>query len=1237
MGGVSQLTRDHVTKLTKLYEEDDRTGMYLEYYALTGSNQALDQATISSFSGYTGAIAECANDIVARAHPDLYPKGGVIEFSKIIAGDLLQKIVKDVQQGGTGIFTDEQIYQFARQKWTELKMGGSFPGNILYPKYWLTEGTYATLSCAHHLDVKHTQAEMGLNFGKAYGKSRSQFTDLTKYQWLHMKPHGKDISYAIDLKTGKHVFLERSKFGYKSPSVQAAQIGAASGLGLGLVPSPKMLLPSTPLVKKPKTDLQRPSPSSQQKPVEKFLKSYGLSKKDINPQERALISKLSNDYAKQRPQFSNGFPFEFFGDAFSQLRQLAQATNNPKLMQVAQVGGGVVNLFKQLSALPGILSSAPTALAALNPILGIATAIFSLTSLFKKKKGPNPLAPLMKQLQGISDQVAALHRDVIKGFNMLAEGQQKIFTTMVERFHRLEDLVRQENEKLSFTLQSEIAKLQDLLGLIHSDLSLQLQQIYLLEFENLNVWILNAISSERTEAQRKQSLEKLLDKEVPSFENWLMNKCSSGILNGGNYVSILKERRIPNVEILINNRLLNEHGVQLESFTAYLGQIAKDLLEDPIFSKIEVGSLINPLLWLGGCSTYVSMCERLLSLELVHDTKNSSLEAVKKKGLDYIEFIIGLQRHSKVLFEKLLKMHRQSFDALLHKVSYQFIAQQIEQVPIHMIDFFKSNMTCTIPVENITKSIDPSLHPTVLKFFTDFQTTFSGEEKELKRRFTSSLERLIACFAANKSFNEIVDQFNVPLTTVAHHRSQAVDGVSCLNVNHGGTITPFEKEGFKLPFLLNALVADSKELKSAIPKICCLAELLGLGHFEMTVGASLAQNEGKFIDPQHLQLNNFSAYLNYRFSFEVFFVQGNVKTKLGDFDCLSDQLPISETILNDARLVHTLRERMDKVPPYPHTRPHTFKQGKKWHTNILTDYIIYPPEFVFLDSLIAKINALSQAPNLKVISRSSKVVPNPQWEKELTDQVQNKLNQFKTAYFQFYLLSSNQSTLNPEFDGINSSRNLILAFMHLCGLDVEQINTVRQLWSHSAILSNAAKNVLPSNASLPDPVNNDKAAQEALKKCIDSIRPNISPSELIGYQVSELASGVQLVVENDIEAQKVLQSAIVATTSKGYLVTEIEMMVGLLETIRVQRMNNDAVEEEDSEEEFEEMQTDPPPPPQSSQGILSNLYNSFVGPFQKAKESSEQKREAPDPSKNKEEEAGKVVKKPNLSGPSAKK
>lgn len=356
--------------------------------------------------------------------------------------------------------------------------------------------------------------------------------------------------------------------------------------------TPSLSLPNTHDVEHPSAQLVKfrsrntePMLNNHQKnQVDKFVKNYGINPEHLNQQTKSMIFNLGRRYenARMQQQLNVQQSFQFLGDTFNCISMIGSMTGNNKLAQIAGIGGNVIGLMQKLSALPGAIMQAPTALAALSPVMGIATALFSIVGLFRRKKSGNPFAPIMKQLQAISEQIAAIHRDMIQGFNMLAQGQQKIYTTMLQRFQRLEILIQEENFNLGQTLSQGFSRLDNFLSLVHSDLSSQINYLYLQKFNELCGLIENAISPDKSIESRKALLTMIQDKEVVLFENWILEESTSGMLNGERFVNFLREKRIENPEILINNKLISETGIHLEYFIGYLGCIVAHLLKDPV-------------------------------------------------------------------------------------------------------------------------------------------------------------------------------------------------------------------------------------------------------------------------------------------------------------------------------------------------------------------------------------------------------------------------------------------------------------------------------------------------------------------------------------------------------------------------------------------------------------------------------------------------------------------------------
>jgi hypothetical protein len=124
------LTKEDIETLGSLLNDHaDRTAFYLHYYELTGNEQVAAMAKISHLTDFEGAVAAHANEAVESKFPDQYPAGGVFEFSKEIPSHLYNAIVADVNAGGSGILSERQVLEAAREAWDARGLGDQWPGN----------------------------------------------------------------------------------------------------------------------------------------------------------------------------------------------------------------------------------------------------------------------------------------------------------------------------------------------------------------------------------------------------------------------------------------------------------------------------------------------------------------------------------------------------------------------------------------------------------------------------------------------------------------------------------------------------------------------------------------------------------------------------------------------------------------------------------------------------------------------------------------------------------------------------------------------------------------------------------------------------------------------------------------------------------------------------------------------------------------------------------------------------
>jgi hypothetical protein len=124
------LTQANLNQLQERIDAGDRAGFYILYHNLTGSEQALTQAQVSSYSGGIGQLALFSNAAAKWYLGDRYSET-TDQFSLSIASDLNNKIRDNVNNGGSGTFTDDEILRFAKTQWDNRGIGEYFPGNVL--------------------------------------------------------------------------------------------------------------------------------------------------------------------------------------------------------------------------------------------------------------------------------------------------------------------------------------------------------------------------------------------------------------------------------------------------------------------------------------------------------------------------------------------------------------------------------------------------------------------------------------------------------------------------------------------------------------------------------------------------------------------------------------------------------------------------------------------------------------------------------------------------------------------------------------------------------------------------------------------------------------------------------------------------------------------------------------------------------------------------------------------------
>ncbi|MEM7425521.1 MAG: calcium-binding protein, partial [Pseudomonadota bacterium] len=136
----ASLTQEEIDLLDQLLMSGDRGGYYMAYHAMTGSDEAVLQAKVATFSGVIGGGAFISNRILQEWHgtggsgnPGTYP--GIYYLSQEVARTSFNAIAEDARDAsmGAGVLTEEAFFNTTFEAWQANTNVEYFPGNILLP------------------------------------------------------------------------------------------------------------------------------------------------------------------------------------------------------------------------------------------------------------------------------------------------------------------------------------------------------------------------------------------------------------------------------------------------------------------------------------------------------------------------------------------------------------------------------------------------------------------------------------------------------------------------------------------------------------------------------------------------------------------------------------------------------------------------------------------------------------------------------------------------------------------------------------------------------------------------------------------------------------------------------------------------------------------------------------------------------------------------------------------------
>jgi len=203
-----KLTQQQFNKLQELHDKGDRTGVYLYYSMFMNSDQALEQAKISSFSGPLGAIAEIVNKNL-QSHPN-YPTVGVDGFSKEIGSDFFNEVKKSYDRGEGGRFNDLDIATMALKVWEKHGLKDISPVNfeVANEAFWELDWISTTKESFTPGFWKAFKGGLDYSFtNEKMGRKEVDFPLKSGKYEPHVS-YDMEIFYITNKETGHHVFVD---------------------------------------------------------------------------------------------------------------------------------------------------------------------------------------------------------------------------------------------------------------------------------------------------------------------------------------------------------------------------------------------------------------------------------------------------------------------------------------------------------------------------------------------------------------------------------------------------------------------------------------------------------------------------------------------------------------------------------------------------------------------------------------------------------------------------------------------------------------------------------------------------------------------------------------------------------------------------------------------------------------------------------------------------------------------
>jgi hypothetical protein len=203
---LTKVPTEVLEKAQELLDQGDRGGSYLTLYKELGNEQLLIQAQITTYTGIWGSGALTGNYMAQRDGGDKY-NTKLDEFSTEIAQATINAIRKDLEAGGTGRVSDDDLQREDRAVWASKGMANLFPGNVQFADFWnhndedrtafLSQGTWNVVGAAVRSRIPDTSLfglnQDGRNVSHLIGKRPTEFENNPRYQ-VYDEPDSRFIT-----------------------------------------------------------------------------------------------------------------------------------------------------------------------------------------------------------------------------------------------------------------------------------------------------------------------------------------------------------------------------------------------------------------------------------------------------------------------------------------------------------------------------------------------------------------------------------------------------------------------------------------------------------------------------------------------------------------------------------------------------------------------------------------------------------------------------------------------------------------------------------------------------------------------------------------------------------------------------------------------------------------------------------------------------------------------------------